>query len=294
MRSSQIQTSSSRPATACSELLAVGGGDHTAIFLKPPPTSTSTSTSISICSEVCRKWRLRYENYAPPHLFRPFPTAVNIFSIGDLSINSTQAWEPWALVTGASGRGGAAIARALHRRGMSIVIHHTARSAENAVALMAELVSNRPNSAQLWLADFTATEFERSGVPRWLVELGVTVVVCNASAYHPSDVGDTDRARIDHAIHVTGHAAILNALRPRGDSPPRARLRSVVAITDIAVVRPPRGHLSYTTGSRPIPWCRSTARRRLSCTVLSEPLRTAEWAQCRSRSASLQAACSAG
>jgi hypothetical protein len=33
--------------------------------------------------------------------------------------------------------------------------------------------------------------------------------------------------------------------------------------------------------SRPIPWCRSTARRRLGCTVLSEPLRTAEWARSR-------------
>jgi predicted HTH transcriptional regulator len=33
--------------------------------------------------------------------------------------------------------------------------------------------------------------------------------------------------------------------------------------------------------SRPISWCKSTARRRLSCTVLSEPQRTGEWEQYR-------------
>jgi predicted phosphodiesterase len=61
------------------------------------------------------------------------------------------------------------------------------------------------------------------------------------------------------------------------------------------VVYVPGNHEFYGTvlqpGSCPIPWCSSTARRRLRCTVLSVPLRTAESGQCRSRSASLQVAC---
>lgn len=125
--------------------------------------------------------------------------------------------QAWALITGGSGRGGAAIARALHARGLSVVIHHTPR-------------------------DFAAENFS---VPAWLASKGVTVVVCNASAYHASDVGDIDRTHIDIAIHIGAHAAILATLRPRPDQP--KALRSVVAVTDIAVDRAPKGHVSYTT-----------------------------------------------
>lgn len=55
-----------------------------------------------------------------------------------------------------------------------------------------------------------------------------------------------------------------------------------------------RAILHGCVGSCPNSWCKSTARTRLRCTVLSEPQRTAEWAQCRSGSAGLQVACSAG
>lgn len=152
------------------------------------------------------------------------------------------AGQAWALITGGSGRGGAAIARALHARGLSVVIHHTPRSLEKAKALQAELELLRPNTTECWAADFAADTFF---VPAWLPLKGVTVLVCNASAYHASDVGDIDRMHLDIAIHINAHAAILAALRPR---PGQAQaLRSVVAITDIAVDRAPKGHVSYTT-----------------------------------------------
>ncbi|GAA4357599.1 hypothetical protein GCM10023165_51700 [Variovorax defluvii] len=148
----------------------------------------------------------------------------------------------WALVTGGSGRGGAAIVRALHARGLSVVIHHTPRSLDKAMALQAELERLRPSTTELWAADFSAEDFS---VPAWLASKGVAVLVCNASAYHASDVGDIERTHIDIAIHVAAHANILAALRPTPGQ--RQSLRSVVAITDIAVDRAPRGHVPYTT-----------------------------------------------
>jgi pteridine reductase len=148
----------------------------------------------------------------------------------------------WALVTGGSGRGGAAIVRALHARGLSVVIHHTPRSLDKAMALQAELELLRSRSTERWAADFTAEDF---AVPAWLASRGVTVLVCNASAYHASDVGNIERTHIDIAIHLGAHAAILAMLRPRPNQ--LLALRSVVAVTDIAVDRAPKGHVSYTT-----------------------------------------------
>lgn len=153
-----------------------------------------------------------------------------------------QPGHSWALVTGGSSRGGAAIVRALHARGLSVVIHHTARSLEDAQALQAELELLRFGTTELWSADFAADDF---AVPAWLENKGVTVLVCNASIYHASDVGDLDRVDVDIAIHITAHAAILDALRPRSEQ--CLPLRSVVAIADIAVDRPPKGHVFYTT-----------------------------------------------
>ena len=149
-------------------------------------------------------------------------------------------------MTGASGRGGAAISRALHARGLSIVIHHTPHSIDQAEVLQAELEALRPVSTRLWSADFASFEF---AVPSWLAELGISVLVCNASAYAPSTVADHQEVGRDIAIYISANMAILLALRPSmSPSAPPPSLRSVVAITDISVDRAPKGHLSYTTG----------------------------------------------
>ena len=130
---------------------------------------------------------------------------------------------------------------------MSIVIHHMPRSLAKALALQAELERIRPGSVRLWSADFASESFPREGIPSWLRTQGISVLVCNASAYRPSQIEDIERIALDMAIHVTSHAAILMALRPSAPpSEPLSALRSVVAITDIAVDRPARGHLSYT------------------------------------------------
>jgi pteridine reductase len=158
---------------------------------------------------------------------------------------SASAGACWALVTGASGRGGAAISRALHARGLSVVIHHTPHSLDHAEAVRSELETVRPGTTRLWSADFAAVDFE---VPAWIAAQGISVLVCNASAYRPSAVGDIERLMSDVMIHVGANASILMALRPpMSPSAPAHSLRSVVAITDIAVDRAPKGHVSYTT-----------------------------------------------
>jgi len=140
----------------------------------------------------------------------------------------------WALVTGSSARGGAAIARSLHDAGMDIVLHHSDRSADAARALHDELQALRAGSAHTWAADLA----QPPSVPGWITDLAPTVCVCNASMYRASQLGDAAIAAEDWSVHVAAHAAILNALRPG--------LRSVVSVTDIHVERPARGYVWYT------------------------------------------------
>jgi pteridine reductase len=140
-----------------------------------------------------------------------------------------------ALVTGSAQRGGAAISRELHQRGLDVVLHHSPRSSEAAARLAAELNAQRAGSASLWCADFTEPGF---ALPPEAVRAYVEVCVCNASVWQPSDLSDQARQQADWAIHLDAHARLLNALRPT--------LRSVVAISDIHVQRPAKGYVWYT------------------------------------------------
>ncbi|AKJ28344.1 SDR family oxidoreductase [Caldimonas brevitalea] len=140
----------------------------------------------------------------------------------------------WALVTGSSARGGAAISRRLHAAGLNIVAHHSPRSKDATAALVAELNALRPDSARPWEADL-AVPFD---VPVWLRDLAPEHCICNASVYRPSQLDDTARASEDLSVHVLAHATILMALQDG--------LRSVVGVGDIHVERPPRGHVWYT------------------------------------------------
>ena len=154
----------------------------------------------------------------------------------------------WALVTGAASRGGAAIARALHARGLNVVIHHSPRSQEVGQALAAELTALRADSARTWCADFSQAPL---AIPDWLLASPPQVLVCNASAFVRSNIGDAVRAQADMQIHLGAHAEILAALLP---GPPQdgaqqdgaPALRSVVAVTDIHVERPSGGYVWYT------------------------------------------------
>ena len=141
----------------------------------------------------------------------------------------------WALVTGGGVRGGAAIARSLHARGLNLILHHRDRSAEEAGRLAAELEAARPASTRLWQAELSQQSIS---LPPELAALPVTVLVCNASRYRKAELEDATAFAIDHAIHVGAHRAIIAALRPG--------LESIIGISDIGIDRAPPGYLSYT------------------------------------------------
>lgn len=154
----------------------------------------------------------------------------------DLVPSRARSSSRWAVVTGGSIRGGLAISRHLHQRGLGVVVHHAGpASAERAQAVVDELNGLRAGSALRWqaaLQDHPA--FAHPDLP-------VSVVVCNASRLAPSDCGDLDAALLDFRVHVSGHAALLASLEPRL----RQLQGSVVAVGDLQTLRPNRDHVWY-------------------------------------------------
>lgn len=142
----------------------------------------------------------------------------------------------WAVVTGGSIRGGLAISRALHARGLGVVVHHSgAASAERAQAVVDGFNAARPASALRWQAAL----HEHPRLP--FDDLPVQVVVCNASRLAASHCGDLDDALLDFRVHVSGHAALLAGLEPS-----LRRLRgSVVAVGDLQTTQPNPDYVWY-------------------------------------------------
>lgn len=142
----------------------------------------------------------------------------------------------WAIVTGGSIRGGLAISRRLHGRGLGVVVHHAGpASAERAQSVVDELNAQRPGSALRWQA---ALE-QHPAFPH--ADLDVSVVVCNASRLAASHCEDLDAAVLDFRVHVSGHAALLASVAAS-----LKRLRgSVVAVGDLQTRQPNRDYVWY-------------------------------------------------
>jgi pteridine reductase len=142
----------------------------------------------------------------------------------------------WAIVTGGSIRGGLAITKELHRRGLGVVVHHSSpASQERAQAVVDELNRAREGSALRWQARLE----EHPSFPHQ--ELDVAVVVCNASSLVPSEGPELDQALTDFRVHVSGHAAVLASVEAS-----LKRLRgSVVAVTDLQTLQPNRNYVWY-------------------------------------------------
>lgn len=149
---------------------------------------------------------------------------------------AARAPQRWAIVTGGSIRGGLAISRRLHQRGLAVVVHHSGpASADRAQALVGELNQARPGSALRWQAALQ----DHPAFPHQ--DLEVALVVCNASRLIPSGCADLDDALLDFRIHVSGHAALLASVEPS-----LRRLNgSVVAVGDLQTLRPNRDHVWY-------------------------------------------------
>ena len=142
----------------------------------------------------------------------------------------------WAIVTGGSIRGGLAISRQLHQRGLGVVVHHSGTaSAERAQAVVDGFNAQRPGSALRWQAALD----EHPAFPH--TDLDVSVVVCNASRLAASHCEDLDDALTDFRVHVSGHAALLASVAPS-----LKRLKgSVVAVGDLQTQQPNRDYVWY-------------------------------------------------
>ena len=150
--------------------------------------------------------------------------------------SATSAATRWAIVTGGSIRGGLAISRQLHQRGLGVVVHHSGTaSAERAQAVVDGFNAQRPGSALRWQAALD----EHPAFPH--TDLDVSVVVCNASRLAASHCEDLDDALIDFRVHVSGHAALLASVAPS-----LKRLKgSVVAVGDLQTQQPNRDYVWY-------------------------------------------------
>lgn len=149
-----------------------------------------------------------------------------------------------ALVTGAARRIGAAIARALHARGLAVAIHYR-RSRAAAEALGAELEAARPGSTALLGADLL-----EDGAPQRLVEAtcarlgGLDVLVNNASTFHPTPLATIDAAAWDDLMGTNLRAPLL--LAQAAAEPLAARGGAIVNLADLHGLRPLRDHLVYS------------------------------------------------
>lgn len=105
-----------------------------------------------------------------------------------------------ALVTGANGGLGQAIARALHRAGADVIV--TGRRAEAVAPLAADI------GARTIVADLA----DRAGVARCIDEAGpVDILVANAALPSSGPLLDFDTAQIDRALDVNLRAPIMMA-----------------------------------------------------------------------------------
>ena len=149
-----------------------------------------------------------------------------------------------ALVTGASRRIGAAIARALHAAGASVVLHYRGAEAE-AAALEAELNAARGGSALKVKADLLAPVAPKALVGAALDRFGrLDVLVNNASSFFPTAVGAIEAAHWDELMGSNLRAPLFLSQEA---APALAKQRgSIVNIADIHAERPLKGYVVYS------------------------------------------------
>ena len=150
-----------------------------------------------------------------------------------------------ALITGASRRIGAAIARRLHGAGMNLTLHYRSADAETR-ELQTELQRRRPDSVTLIQADLLDT----AGLPAVVAAAArhwgrLDLLVNNASSFFPTPVDTASERDWDVLLGSNLKApffliqAALPALRASGGS--------VVNLIDIHAERPRDGHPIYST-----------------------------------------------
>ncbi len=151
------------------------------------------------------------------------------------------ASSPTALITGGGRRIGRAIALALSRAGFAVVLH-AHRSRAEAEQLAAE-IAGKGGRATVVLADLTDAEAVRGLIPAAAAFGPLTLLVNNAGAFEPDEIGTLDRAAFERTIAVNLAAPLFLAQAFAAQAPTGA---SIVNVTDQRVFKPTPRFLSYT------------------------------------------------
>ncbi len=161
-----------------------------------------------------------------------------------------QAETKIVLVTGAARRIGAAIARRLHADGWRVAIH-CRHSRLEADALAAALNAARADSAAVFLADLTATEFAADLLAAVQARFGApTALVNNASSYFATPINSVTGAQIDELLttNLTAPLLLTRAASSAGN------LRAVVNLLDAHSRHQPRAGFSAYTAAKDALW----------------------------------------
>jgi NAD(P)-dependent dehydrogenase (short-subunit alcohol dehydrogenase family) len=151
------------------------------------------------------------------------------------------ASSPTALITGGGRRIGRAIALALSRAGFAVVLH-AHRSRAEAEQLAAE-IAGKGGRATVVLADLTDADAVRGLIPAAAAFGPLTLLVNNAGAFEPDEIGTLDRATFERTIAVNLAAPLFLAQAFAAQAPTGA---SIVNVTDQRVFKPTPRFLSYT------------------------------------------------
>lgn len=148
-----------------------------------------------------------------------------------------------ALVTGAARRIGAAVARALHRRGLSVAVHYR-RSRDEAHTLVRDLDRERPGSAAAVGGDLLEPGAPGRFVSEVVSRFGaLDVLVNNASSFYPTPIGAATEGEWDDLIGTNLKAPFF--LTQAAASFLAARRGSVVNLADTHGRNPIAGYPAY-------------------------------------------------
>lgn len=155
-----------------------------------------------------------------------------------------QASERVVLVTGGARRLGAAIARHLHARGLSLVLHYR-NSREDALRLQAELEAARPDTVALISADILAEDAPARLVAEALAQFGrLDMLVNNASSFYETPVAQATPADWEDLLGTNLRAPFFLSQQA---APFLAAARgAIVNIVDIHAQRPLKGYPIYS------------------------------------------------
>ena len=150
---------------------------------------------------------------------------------------------PVALITGGAKRVGAAIARRLHGAGFDLAVHYRS-SAKEALALQAELASQRADSVQIFQADLADLAATRALVPAVIAHFGrLDALINNASSFYPTPLGEIDSTQFDDLFATNARAPLFLAQAAAPHL--RESKGAIVNLVDIYADRPIPRYLPY-------------------------------------------------